>query len=96
MNSPVVVRVVACGDQDRVSLSDAQRDHVGRGLCGIGSVSFDDTHVVTVDPEPEHCERSGVDDSQTIGSTGDEGDLGIVVEPWEISAIVRKVDDGGF
>jgi len=46
----------------------------------IYPVNFDDTHIMSIDPEVEHGERGGVDDAQAVCLSWLEGQGGVLVE----------------
>ena len=72
---------VPLGNRDRDEIRDILLSvslGTKKGILSTGShatnkksrtytVSFDDAHLVAVNPEEEHGERGGVDDAQTVG-----------------------------
>src|SRR5689334_17914174 len=79
MDSPVGARVIASGDENRVPLSYREADQVHRSLLNIRTVDFDHTHVMSVDPEEEHCKRRSVDHARAVGFSWPEWKGGILV-----------------
>jgi hypothetical protein len=69
-------------------------------------VNLDNAHVVPLDPEVEHRERTRVHDAQAVCSTGNKGESGVFVEAdgggssrgdgREVGAVVGEVYQAGI
>ena len=80
MDGKVGARVVAGGDEDGVALRDSDIDNVDIKRLHVGTVDLDDLHVVPVDVEVHGGERARVDDAETVGLSGLEGERRVLVE----------------
>lgn len=74
------------------------------------SVNLDDAHIMPVNPEEEHGERRGVNNTNTVSLAGLEGESCVLVKPdfrgyasracsglgTEILTVLREVDEGRF
>lgn len=59
---------------------------------GSYTISFDQTHLVSIEPGVEHGERAGVDNSESVGLSSFKRDRRVLVEPGKVFALVRDVD----
>jgi hypothetical protein len=56
------------------------------------SIDFNNAHVVSIDPEKEHCKCTSVDNSQTVGFPRNKIQSSVLVEARQVSSVRGKVN----